>query len=692
MANINQILQQAAMKVSKDDQKQSDTGTDTTQSFNSAPAAGASTTGKDTTQQNGDPNADANKFAHQVTAGGGAGAFQALMQNQADAKAQQNAQYYGGSLNNGTIGGGQMGGLYQYNAEQANLANMSNNGQTVNDTSGNWIGGAKTPGWIQDAGNGLVDAGNAVAGWVGGAGGTGAGGGAGGGSGGIGVLGNGQFQAQEKTIDPNTGQIQGLQGYLNAVGPNGTMTQAAQNRAAPTMQAATTGPAAQMQAQQLQAARQAQSAQVGPMAQAGATAVAPSAMAQAGQIGPMMMVNNPSLGAAQNAQNVGMGPVAQQQTALTNQAQIDQAQQAQFRSAQTQLANQLLSQTQGGPSIAQLQGKQATEDALNQALALGAAQGHGMGASAAMRGIQANQANIAQKAAADSAILRLQEQQGAQNMLNQVAGGARTTDIGLAAQQAQFGQQANLANQGALNASNAANAQAQNQQQALQAQMMQQTALSNQAAQNQFGLQGAQLGLQAQLANQQSANTAAMNQAQLQQQTNLTNAGALNQRAAQQAELSQALNLSNVGAVNTGQLNQAQLQQQTALANQGATNQFLLQQGAYGQQANQANQEAQNQFAIQNALFGQQAAQGNQQANLQQTGLNDALTQYLTGQGFTAANAQAQNQLNLAQILANQNVGLQSVNQQAYASAAQRQQDTSKTLMNLIGSTVGAIV
>lgn len=110
--------------------------------------------------------------------------------------------------------------------------------------------------------------------------------------------------------------------------------------------------------------------------------------------------------------------------------------QDEFRAQQMALAKQLQDQANGvGPSQAQMQLQQATDRNLAQALALARTGGQGGGG---LRQALNAQAQMSQQAAADSAILRLQEQMAARNMLAQLAGGARGQDIGLATGNAQL--------------------------------------------------------------------------------------------------------------------------------------------------------------------------------------------------------------------------------------------------------------
>lgn len=128
-------------------------------------------------------------------------------------------------------------------------------------------------------------------------------------------------------------------------------------------------------------------------------------------------------------------------------ATLNGDQQAQFRAQQSELANMLMAQARGqGPSLAQGQLQQATDRNMAQALAMAQATNPN-GGGAGLRNLANQRAAIGQQAASDSALLRMQEQMAAQNMLGQVASGARGQDIGFAVEQAGLQQQTGLANQ-----------------------------------------------------------------------------------------------------------------------------------------------------------------------------------------------------------------------------------------------------
>jgi hypothetical protein len=124
----------------------------------------------------------------------------------------------------------------------------------------------------------------------------------------------------------------------------------------------------------------------------------------------------------------------------------DQSQSNEWRARQTGLADLLTNQAQGWgvPTAAQGQLQRATDANISQAMALGASQ-RGAGHGGALRAIANQTAGAQQQAAGDSAMLRMQEQQGAQNQLGQLLSGARGQDLS----QAGMAQQGAMANQSA---------------------------------------------------------------------------------------------------------------------------------------------------------------------------------------------------------------------------------------------------
>ncbi len=119
----------------------------------------------------------------------------------------------------------------------------------------------------------------------------------------------------------------------------------------------------------------------------------------------------------------------------------DGTNEGQTRGMQMQLLQQLQSQAAGnGPSLAQMQLQKGTDQNISNAMALGASQ-RGAGQAGMLKGIQGQQAGIAQGMANDAGMLRLQEQMQAQGMLGQQLGATRGADqswAGMGMQNSQF--------------------------------------------------------------------------------------------------------------------------------------------------------------------------------------------------------------------------------------------------------------
>lgn len=127
-------------------------------------------------------------------------------------------------------------------------------------------------------------------------------------------------------------------------------------------------------------------------------------------------------------------------------ATIDTGAQAQTRGFQTGALDLMRQAATGGaPSVAELLLGRGTQQVQRQQLAV--AQGaRGLAGAAALRAAQERGAMAGQEAAGQAAILRAQEMATGREQLAGAATGARAQDIGLAAQQAEFQQQAALQN------------------------------------------------------------------------------------------------------------------------------------------------------------------------------------------------------------------------------------------------------
>lgn len=232
----------------------------------------------------------------------------------------------------------------------------------------------------------------------------------------------------------------------------------------------------------------------------------------------------------------------------------------------------------------------------------------------------------------------------------------------------------------------------------------------NQKPQDQFRAQ--QMTLATQLADQAAGNGPSLAQSQLRQGTQRNIAGAMamaasqrgttagagmrqvanqaaqaNQQAAAQAadlrmqeQMAARGQLAGVAGAAREQdiglaTSQAGLQQQAALANQAAQNTGTLQQGAMDQQTALANQAATNEGRFLQANLTQQTNLANQDAALKQTGLNDNMQQFYTGQSVGLERDDRNAAMGLEELKVSQNVGLAGANQAGYADASGRRGD-----------------
>jgi hypothetical protein len=273
----------------------------------------------------------------------------------------------------------------------------------------------------------------------------------------------------------------------------------------------------------------------------------------------------------------------------------------------------------GGPSPAELQMKQGQDRAVSQQAAL-AASGGQMDAAMSRRQAMLGAANIGQKTASDTSLLRANEQIAAQNTFGGMASAQQGSDLNARGQT--FGQ---------------AQARAQND--------FSQSMGIGQFNQQQ-ALQAAQFGHQQQLANAQFG-------AQ-QSQFNVGQANQFNLQRAQQ--LAQ----------------QGQFGAQFGLSQEQAIAQSLAQQRQFGAQF----QNQQNQFG---ASFNAQQEMNQAGLTMQQRAMNDQyqmamLNQYMASRGMQQANA-FQNQNNRTQLAGiDANVGINTANNAAAANRYAQQQ------------------
>lgn len=323
-----------------------------------------------------------------------------------------------------------------------------------------------------------------------------------------------------------------------------------------------------------------QAAQIGGVRNVRGAQIGQTAQVQAAQVAPVERVDGQILSPAAQAQAAQLGAVERVQGQT-----LEQQQQAELRQKQLQLAQALELQAAGqGPSVAEDQLRKAQERAIKTQMALAAS-------STANPALAARQAalNIAeaqQVAGAETAALRIQEQKSAQEQLANVAGTARTQDIGVASEQAKLAQEAALSNQAASNVANIE-----------QAKLTQEAGITNVQAQNVQAQEQARLAQEAALSNQAAQNVAGLEQAKMQQQAAVENAAAANNAKVAQAKLTQEANLANQAKNLQVQLQQAQLEQDAAKINKVQEDMAKLEQAKLDLNAAQFNAEAFNRAA-----------------------------------------------------------------------------------------------
>ena len=221
------------------------------------------------------------------------------------------------------------------------------------------------------------------------------------------------------------------------------------------------------------------------------------------------------------SQGVRLGPVSGIAAAQGQASQVNR-QDEQFRARQVALADALQAQSEGrGPSLAEMQLKQATDRNLKQQMA--AAASTGGNSALALRNARLGAVATGRQAATDSAMLRTQEQMNARQQLAGVLDSARGQDIGVNTSDANLRQGMDLANMQSRNTVGLANADAANRFALAQGQMDLQNNQFNAGAKNSYNQFSTGLEQQAGLANQAAYNEMLARNTQNQQQANMQN-------------------------------------------------------------------------------------------------------------------------------------------------------------------------
>lgn len=355
-----------------------------------------------------------------------------------------------------------------------------------------------------------------------------------------------------------------------------------QDRAAPTVGGVEQAPAAQAAPTTVGSAAAIPNTTVGPAAQAGA-----SPAVAAGGIAPTTIGGAATIGASTVA------PTGNARAGFAQAGPIDTGQQAQFRTAQQGLVTALQAAAAGnGPSAAQAQLQKGNDEAIKQQASM-AAGAHGTSRLTQRLLAGYNTADLMQKNANDSAILKAQEQQTARAQLGTAVEGARGQDIGLATTGAQLATDVSKTNAGLQTTTSISNADRAAAASMKNAELQQAAASGNAAAINELKSREAALtsnekvaaaanALDAskataanataiEVANMQAKNQMAQLQAQITAQQGIATAEQQNEMAKLQAQLTSGENQFNAGQTNDLAKQQAVLQLQAKVADMDAS-------------------------------------------------------------------------------------------------------------------------
>lgn len=411
-------------------------------------------------------------------------------------------------------------------------------------------------------------------------------------------------QSMDATAGVNSSSF-GVPGYADSAAAYNKQWTAAGGRQAPQSQGSVLAPLVQSAQTQLSPMQQASTAttdyaRLGPAAQTGQVNIGAAGVASAGKLGPAAQANT------------------------------TQAADSAFRNDQQNALSHFSNLMLGNDSIAGLQGKRLTDQAMSGQLSMAASARPGS-TGMAQRLASQNMGKISGDMAGRTQEAQLAERNAAGQQVSQLSTNARGQDLGL-----------NTFNAGQLNQGSQFNAGQSNQQSQVGAQLGTQASIAN--AGNLTSRNIAQGNLQGNIGmfNTGQQNTMANNQADFQQRSMMANqaaanagsqfnAGQVNQAAMHQGTLNQATGRDNAAAANAYGYNQANLAQSNSQFNVSAQ-----------QNQQQVNDAAQNNYL--------KAIQSNQQ--MQQQGM-------MTYEQMINANRQAelnrQNALKLGQIAAQSN-------------------------------------
>ena len=353
-------------------------------------------------------------------------------------------------------------------------------------------------------------------------------------------------------------------------------------------------------------------ATVGNVANVANTQLAPASQMNAAQAGAANTINAPNLNPAETFDAAGVGGTT-----------VNRSEDQQLRNIQLGLANQLSGQAAGtsGPSVAEALLRKGMNNSINAARAESLGSGAEGNTAAGRRNLINETADANQNLAGQTASLRAQEQQKAQEQLAGVVQGARGQDINVNQSQAQIEAQQKAQESAQLQEQRKQFADSKNSLNVSQAELELRAQQGNQEAINEINRQNAELRQQANINNLNAANQFKVQNGLLTQEQQLQNQRLEQERSVLNAQLKQQANSQIAEIKANAAIIQSQLDQEVELDNAQAQLDIQKFKGSIDAQQAAANQAAINEQRKQNAQFKQeslmQLAQNQQQANLQ---------------------------------------------------------------------------
>jgi len=283
-------------------------------------------------------------------------------------------------------------------------------------------------------------------------------------------------------------------------------------------------------------------------------------------------IKAPTISPIERIGTTTVAPTAGAQATDATAAQLNTAAQNEIRQRQMGLLGSLEGTVAGtaGPSLAEIQGRKAAEDAASQQLGL-VAMNHGRGVGGALRTASGNIAKIQSDAAANAAMLRAKEKTDAQGQLLSALEGTRGQDIGIAGKEADLSQAVNLQNAAQHTNVAISNADREQARAMKDADLEAAAKAGNAAAQNELNRRQAELNLTADTTNSEQKLKADQGNQDTATKVNISNAGNETTTSIAGASEANKVNLANAENDLRVSLANADNDTKTALANAGFT-------------------------------------------------------------------------------------------------------------------------